>query len=92
MDEQCKNCREEFDRRIKVNEDNIKDLFEKTNKHALLIERMTTLFESVSRDISEIKVKLESLNQRPGAMWDKLIFALITAAVGGLVGYIVKGG
>jgi Txe/YoeB family toxin of Txe-Axe toxin-antitoxin module len=92
VEDQCKNCpfHADFDRRLTRNEDDIKALYDRTNEHAKTIERVLALLEGVSKDVAEIKAKVETLSARPGNMWDKVVFALISAGAGAFIAFVVK--
>lgn len=61
------------------------------NLNAITLEqvRSVTKLDIVLASLGELKDGLESLKKRPGQFWDKLIVAIISAACGALVSFII---
>ena len=76
---------DEIERRVKACEENVKELFGKSNKTEHDLVAVTTTLNSVMETLGELKATVESLKSRPATLWDKLIAALI----GGLVTYFI---
>ena len=79
----------EIERRLVACEENIKEQFGKINKTDHNLVAVTTTMNSVMESLGELKAAVESLKSRPATWWDKLISALIGAAVAGFVAYLV---
>ena len=79
----------EIERRLKVCEENVKELFGKTNKTEHNLVAVTTTMNSVMESLGEPKAAVESLKSRPATLWDKLIAALIGGLVTGFITYML---
>lgn len=75
----------EIEHRLIQAEENIKELFAKFNGVDKNLVAVTTTLSSLHTLVSEMKVSVEALKARPSTFWDKLIFALLGAAVSAIV-------
>ena len=81
----------EIERRLSVCEQAVKDLSDKitATDHNLVVT--TTTLNSVLATLGELKGAVESLKARPATMWDKLIYAVIGAAVAAGITFLIGG-
>ena len=78
----------ELTRRVEAVEENVKELYGKTNKTDHDLVAVTTTMNSIMETLGELKAAIESLKNRPATLWDKLIAALIGAAASGFIVYL----
>ena len=71
----------EIERRLAVCEQAVKDLSDKITATDHNLAATTTTLNSVLATLGELKGAVESLKARPATMWDKLVYAVIGAAV-----------
>ena len=81
----------EIEHRLVQAEENIKELFGKYNGIDKSLVATTTTLNNLLALVGELKAAVEALKSRPGAFRDKLIFALIGAAVSAVVTYLTGG-
>lgn len=81
----------ELERRLVQAEENIKELYDKYNGIDKNLVAVTTNLENLLSLVKELKSSVEALKSRPATAWDKLIFALIGAAVSAVVSLIIGG-
>ena len=79
----------ELTRRVEAVEENIKELYGKTNKTDHDLVAVTTTMNSIMETLGELKAAVESLKSRPATLWDKLIAALIGGLVTGFITYML---
>ncbi|MEE1011363.1 MAG: hypothetical protein U0L11_04925, partial [Acutalibacteraceae bacterium] len=72
-------------------EENIKELYAKFNGIDKNLVAVTTTLSSLHTLVSEMKTSVEELRKRPINLWDKLIFALLGAAVSAIFTYFTGG-
>ena len=81
----------EIEHRLIQAEENIKELFGKYNGIDKSLVATTTTLNSLLTLVGELKAAVEALRARPAALWDRLLFALIGAAVSAAAAYITGG-
>ena len=81
---------EDLLRRLNKNEADIAELFGRTNKPAVELATMSQTMQSILETLRELKDSVARQNKRPGEYWDKLICALISAAVAALTGLLLS--
>lgn len=81
----------EIEHRLIQAEENIKELFGKYNGIDKSLVATTTTLNSLLTLVGELKAAVEALRARPAALWDRLLFALIGAAVSAVAAYITGG-
>ena len=81
----------EIEHRLIQAEENIKELYAKYNGVDKNLVAVTTTLNNLLTLVGELKAAVEGLRTRPVAMWDKVIFALLGAAVSAAVTYITGG-
>ena len=81
---------EEFEHRLIKAENDIETLFGRTNKFNEEMATVTTKLDNILVTLGELKASVVQLQSRPGAMWEKLIFALIGAAATAFVSFVIK--
>lgn len=79
---------ESLELRVSKLEEEAKELIGNVNAITLEQVRSVTKLDIVLATLSELKEGLESLKNRPGQFWDKLIVAVISAVCGALVSFI----
>ena len=80
---------EELVRRLNKNEAEIAELFGRTNKTAVELATMSQTMKSILETLRELKDSVARQHKKPGEYWDKLICALISAAVAALMGTLL---
>ena len=61
------------------------------NKITVQIERLTANIETMTGEIKKQGARLDAIEERPAKRWDTIITAIITGAVGILIGLISSG-
>lgn len=78
----------ETDQRCKSNAhrlDKLESLADAINAQGQSIARMVTELTHTNKTLTDLTARVGSLENRPGALWDKLIGGVIGAAASGLV-------
>ena len=75
--------------RVDAVEDDVKILFKKVNEVTLTQVQSVTKLDSMLVTLGELKESIETLKRRPGWFWDKLVVALIGAACGALINFVM---
>lgn len=81
----------ELEHRLVQAEENIKELFGKYNGIDKSLVATTTTLNNLLALVGELKAAIEALKSRPGALWEKLVYALIGAAASAAASYIIGG-
>ena len=81
----------ELEHRLIRAEDNIKELFGKYNGIDKSLVATTTTLNNLLALVGELKATIEALKSKPGNLWEKLVYALIGAAVSAVAAYITGG-
>lgn len=81
----------EIEHRLVKAEENINELYAKYNGVDKNLVAVTTTLNNLLALVGELKAAVEGLKTRPVAMWDKVIFALLGAAVSAAVTYFTGG-
>lgn len=71
----------------------LKELEKKTEQNTQLlisVEKLAISMESMQKEQKEQGDRLEVLEARDGEMWRKAVGYLVTAIIGGVIGYIFK--
>ena len=58
----------------------------------LTLQNMLVCFGELKESINGLQAELGTLKAKPSGYWDKVVFALIAAAVSAFVGFIIQGG
>ena len=74
------------DKRIELVEDNIREL----NQLTTSVGKLATSVESMVREQEKQGLRLETLEDRDGAMWRKVVGYAVTAVVGIIIGYVAR--
>ena len=74
------------DKRIELLEDNIREL----NSLTASVGKLATSIESMVKEQEKQGKRLETLEDRDGAMWRKVVAYGVTALVGIFVGYVAR--
>ncbi len=83
---------ESLELRIGKCEDDIKNLYHKTNRIDKTQSEVTTKIDNVLVELGRLRESIEALKTRPGKMWDKVIYGIIGAAAAALVSLMINGG
>ena len=81
----------EIEHRLIQAEENIKELFGKYNGIDKSLVATTTTLNNLLTLVGELKAAIEALKARPGALWDRLVFALLGAAASAAITYFTGG-
>ncbi len=84
-----------YEHRISALEEDVKHLYSKVNGFAVASAEMNTKLDSMLVTLGELKESMKAVSERPTKLWDKLIFAVLTAigtGVGAALWLILKGG
>ena len=68
-----------YEHRISTLEADVKHLYSKVNGFAVASAEMNTKLDSMLVTLGELKESIKAVSARPARLWDKLIFAVITA-------------
>lgn len=68
-----------YEHRISALEADVKHLYSKVNGFAVASAEMNTKLDSMLVTLGELKESIKSVSARPARLWDRLIFAVITA-------------
>ena len=74
------------DKRIELLEDNMREL----NQLTTSVGKLATSVESMVKEQEKQGLRLETLEDRDGAMWRKVVGYAVTAVVGIIVGYVAR--
>lgn len=74
------------DKRIELLEENVKE----TRQLVSSVERLATNMESMAKEQATQGKRLETLENRDGEKWRKMVWYVITATVGILIGFFLK--
>lgn len=74
------------DKRIELLEDNMREL----NQLTTSVGKLATSVESMVKEQEKQGLRLETLEDRDGAMWRKVVGYAATAVVGIIIGYIAR--
>ena len=74
------------DKRIELLEDNIREL----NQPTASVGKLATSVESMVKEQEKQGKRLETLEDRDGAMWRKVVAYGATAVIGIVIGYIAR--
>lgn len=65
--------------------DEMRPLVDEIHKMGESIVEMTAEMRHTNKDIGEIKVKVETLEEKPAKRWDTVITVIITALASGII-------
>lgn len=68
-----------YEHRISALEADVKHLYSKVNSFAVASAEMNTKLDSMLVTLGELKESIKAVSARPARLWDRLIFAVITA-------------
>ena len=85
---QSRVCEERFSR----DKERIQALEDRGDASASLLAAAVSTLERVTKQLDDHENRLREAEKRPVAFWDKLIGALIAAAVSAFVAYLMTGG
>lgn len=68
-----------YEHRISALEADVKHLYSKVNGFAVASAEMNTKLDSMLVTLGELKESIKAVSARPARLWDRLIFAVITA-------------
>ena len=74
------------DKRIELLEDNMREL----NQLTTSVGKLATSVESMVKEQEKQGQRLETLEDRDGAMWRKVVGYAVTAVVGIIIGYVAR--
>ena len=74
------------DKRIELLEDNMREL----NQLTTSVGKLATSVESMVKEQEKQGLRLETLEDRDGAMWRKVVGYAVTAVVGIIIGYVAR--
>lgn len=74
------------DKRIELLEEDVKE----TRKLVSSVERLATNMESMAQEQVKQGKRLETLENRDGEKWRKMVWYAITATIGILIGFFLK--
>ena len=74
------------DKRIELLEDNMREL----NQLTASVGKLASSIESMVKEQEKQGTRLETLEDRDGEMWRKIIGYAATAAVGIIIGYVAR--
>lgn len=74
------------DKRIELLEDNMREL----NNLTASVGKLATSIESMVKEQEKQGKRLETLEDRDGAMWRKVVGYAVTAVVGIIVGFVAR--
>lgn len=80
---------DEINRRLDDHEERLQRVENSTNEFAIFREVINVKLETISKNIVELKEAVIELKQRPAALWEKLVSAIIGAAATALVAYFL---
>lgn len=65
--------------RIQKLEEDVKTLYAKVNSFAVTSAELNTKLDSVLLTLGELKESIKAVQDRPSKLWDKFLFAILTA-------------
>lgn len=68
----------------------LEKLVEENRNLALAIERLTISVKAMVEEQHEQGERLEALEERDGEMWRKAVAYVVTAVLGGVIGFLFK--
>ncbi len=68
-----------YEHRIQKLEDDVKHLYSKVNGFAVANAEMSAKLDSVLMTLGELKESIKAVSARPAKLWDKLLFAALSA-------------
>lgn len=85
-----------YEHRIEKLEDDVKHLYSKVNGFAVANAELNAKLDSVLVTLGELKESIKAFSARPAKLWDKLIFAVLSAIGTGigtaLLLHVIQGG
>lgn len=81
----------EIEHRLIQAEKSIRELYSKYNGIDKNLVAVTTTLNSLLTLVGELKEAVEGLKNKPAALWDKLIFALLGAGISAIISYFTGG-
>ena len=82
---------DEVNRRLDLAEENIRELFREVKAVEVTQGKMGVTLDNLNLTLRELTQAVSGLQARPAGWWDRIIQALITAAVAAAVAYFVGG-
>lgn len=79
---------DEINRRLDDHEERLKKVEMSTSEFVTFREVINVKLDGISTNIAELRDAVVELKQRPAALWEKLVSALIGAAVTAVVAYL----
>lgn len=95
----CQNCpvRDQLNRMESKYSESRQRIYERIERLETESGRTDEKYKSIMKDLEELKQKqkeilerIESMAQQPAKRWDTAITSIITAVVGGIVGYFLS--
>lgn len=71
--------------------DEQKQLAESVHSLALSIERLTSAQKNMDSKLTALSSDVEEMKERPAKNWHNAVWLAITAVIGAVVGYLLKG-
>ena len=63
---------------------------ENNNKLLVVVERLANSIENMQREIGDQGKRILEIENRDGDKWRKAVWLVVTLAIGGVVGYVLK--
>jgi dynactin complex subunit len=82
---------DETERRLALAEENIRELFRKEKEMRVMQAKTETTLENLNITLRELREAMSYMRNRPGQLWDKVIYALIAALVSAVVAALLGG-
>ena len=80
----------EIEHRLDKAEENISELYAKYNGVDKNLVAVTTTLNNLLTLVGELKASVEALKARPATLWDKVVFAVLGAAVSAVIAIVIK--
>lgn len=81
---------DEINRRLDDHEERLQKVENSTTEFTTFREVINLKLEMISKNIVELKDAVVELKARPATLWDKVISAVIGAAVTAFIAYIIS--
>lgn len=86
-DEFAKRIQEENDRQNKRIQ-KLENASEQITKLAISVEKIASSVEIMTKELEQQGARLKVIEEKPAHNWDKFVWAVVTGAIGIILGYI----
>lgn len=86
---ECEVYREMQKERFARDKERLSDLEQLTREISHCNTRLAALAENHAKQLNDHELRLDTIEQRPGSLWDKVVFGIISAVVSAVVSILL---